>query len=93
MDTGDIEYSLLADEHAEIEVGEESNVQDNVRIYGRFQRSAEDEARIGVLGLHEGAEIAERCILAHGATVKGPAKIGIGGGDIPADPDEDQEVF
>ncbi|MBA2448208.1 MAG: acetyltransferase [Chloroflexi bacterium] len=85
--------SLLADEHAEIEIGEESNVQDNVRIYGSLHRSADDEARVRALGLHAGVEIAERCILAHGATVKGPAQLGVGGGPIAANPDEHQEVF
>ncbi len=31
--------------------------------------------------------------MAHGVSVIGPAAVGIGGGDIAADPDDDQEVF
>ena len=87
---------LIADGEAGITIEEESNVQDNVAIYANFGgRDEEDSERMEAIGLHEeeGVEIAERVILAHGATVKGPAKIGIGGGDIVPDPDDDQEVF
>lgn len=38
-------------------------------------------------------EIAERVILAHGASVIGPAQIGVEGTDIAPDPDDDQKVF
>lgn len=83
---------LVAD--ARITIEEESNVQDNVTIIAAFERGDEAEERVEhILEEDEGVEIAERVILAHGTTVKGPAKIGIGGGDIIVDPDDDQEVF
>ncbi|SDQ42648.1 hypothetical protein [Quadrisphaera sp. DSM 44207] len=40
-----------------------------------------------------GVQIADRVIMAHGSEVIGPAQIGVEGGDIEADPDDDQEVF
>jgi len=86
---------LLAEASAGIEIGEESNLQDNVTVQARAPRDAQGSAAVAALGLGEndGVEVAERVILAHGSTVKGPAKIGIGGGDITPDPDADQEVF
>lgn len=86
---------LLAGDDGGITIDKESNVQDNVTIYGGFERNDAAEARVEALGLdeEEGVEIAERVILAHGATVKGPAMIGVGGGNIAVDPDADQEVF
>jgi len=86
---------LLAEGSAGIEIGEESNLQDNVTVQARASRDAQGTAAVTALGLGEndGVEVSERVILAHGATVKGPAKIGVGGGDIPSDPDLDQEVF
>jgi carbonic anhydrase/acetyltransferase-like protein (isoleucine patch superfamily) len=85
---------LMADDEAGITIDEESNVQDNVSIIAAYERDDVAEERVEQLfGNEKGVEIAERVILAHGATVKGPAKIGIGGGDIVVDPDADQEVF
>ncbi|MDQ3213345.1 MAG: acetyltransferase, partial [Acidobacteriota bacterium] len=85
---------LIADSDARITIEEESNVQDNVTIIASFERGDEAEGRVRrILRRDEGVEIADRVILAHGATVKGPAKIGVGGGDIIVDPDDDQEVF
>lgn len=88
-------FARLLANGAPIKLGEETNMQDNVLIQARFVRPATEQAKVTALGLREdgGVEIAERCILAHGATVKGPAKIGVGGGDIAVDPDNDQEVF
>ncbi len=80
-------------EHALIRIERETNVQDNVSIYATVQRDGTAKNKIKELGLEEGVEIGERVILAHGCTVKGPAQIGIEGKDIPADPDDDQEVF
>lgn len=60
-----------------IRIGAESNVQDGVVV----------DATNGSV------DIAGRCILAHGSSVRGPARIGFGGTNIPADPDNDQEVF
>ncbi|MDQ3253243.1 MAG: acetyltransferase [Acidobacteriota bacterium] len=88
---------LLARQGAKIKIEGESNVQDNVTIYARFgSRSHDVEKRMKAIGLseeEEGVEIAERSILAHGSTVKGPAKIGVGGTSIEADPNNEQNVF
>lgn len=85
---------LIADGDAPIRIEEETNVQDNVTIIASFERNDDADRRVErILDEDEGVEVAERVILAHGATVKGPAKIGIGGGDIIVDPDDDQEVF
>lgn len=81
---------------AKITIEKESNVQDNVSVLARVDgRTAAAAARIKAVGLDEndGVEIAELSILAHGSTVKGPAKIGVGGTDIPADPNREQNVF
>ncbi|MBA3358793.1 MAG: acetyltransferase [Thermoleophilaceae bacterium] len=86
---------LIADDDAPITIDDESNVQDSVRILAEGGEDADDRdypLRNG-LDEEEGVEIADRVILAHGAAVKGPAKVGIGGGDIEPDPDDDQEVF
>jgi carbonic anhydrase/acetyltransferase-like protein (isoleucine patch superfamily) len=76
---------LLAGEAA-IYIGSETNVQDNVTIFSTCERDASTEQCIASLGLHQksGVVIADQCVLAHGATVKGPAHIGIGKGNIPA---------
>lgn len=88
---------LLADRNAKIKIEAESNVQDNVTIYAHFDgRDGNAKARMKAINLSkedEGVEVAERVILAHGSTVKGPAKIGIGGSDIPQDPHNEQNVF
>ena len=76
----------------DISIGNETNVQDNVTIIANFERDGSAEDRVEALGI-EGVEIAERVILAHGSTVKGPARIGVEGSNIPADPADDQEVF
>ena len=86
---------LIAGDDAPITIDDESNVQDSVRILAEGGEDADDREYPLRNGLdeEEGVEIGDRVILAHGATVKGPAKIGIGGGDIDPDPDDDQEVF
>lgn len=84
--------TLIANEDARIAIDAESNVQDNVTIKAEMQRNEDDEEKVEELNI-EGVEIADRVIMAHGATVKGPAQIGIGGTDIAVDPDADQEVF
>ena len=90
---------LLASRQAPISIGAETNVQDNVLIQGApdDDRSGghrgPDADGAGAGHAAAGVEIAERVILAHGSSVIGPAQIGIEGSDIPADPDEDQEVF
>ena len=77
---------LLADRDAKIKIEAESNVQDNVTIYAHFDgRDGNAKARMKAINLSkedEGVEVAERSILAHGSTIKGPAKIGVGGTSI-----------
>ncbi len=82
---------LLASDDAPISVGPESNVQDNVLVLG--SRAGTEHAEDGDGHADEGVEIAGRVILAHGASVIGPAQIGVEGEDVEADPDDDQEVF
>ena len=86
-------YSSGREAHYRINIGQETNLQDNVTIYAGYERDADNKAKVATLGLNDGVEIGERVILAHGCTVKGPARIGVGGANIPADPDDDQEVF
>jgi carbonic anhydrase/acetyltransferase-like protein (isoleucine patch superfamily) len=67
-------FAELLAEEAPIRIGSESNVQDNVRIV-----AAEDDGD-DVTGDDDedgGVVIGDRVILAHGATVKGPARIGV----------------
>jgi hypothetical protein len=80
-------------EEYRISIEAETNVQDNVTIYAGYERDAAAEAKIHAAGLEDRVEIGERVILAHGATVKGPARIAVEGSNIPEDPDDDQEVF
>ena len=69
---------LLASDTAGIQIGAESNAQDNVTILAAFQRDNNAQTGITALGLHDtdGVQIGEQCILAHGATIKGPAVLG-----------------
>lgn len=82
---------LLAYRDAPIRVGGESNVQDNVRVIGTYLRSAADRQRIARSGLRatEGVTTGERVILAHGSSVRGPARLGVG----PDVSGEDSGVF
>jgi carbonic anhydrase/acetyltransferase-like protein (isoleucine patch superfamily) len=87
---------LLADEESPVSIGAESNAQDNVLVLGsRDCDEDEDEKAAAPTGeqAEPGVEVGERVIMAHGASVIGPARIGVEGEDIPADPDDDQEVF
>lgn len=88
---------LLADRDAKIKIEAETNVQDNVTIYAHFRgRDGNAKQRMKAINLSkedEGVEVAERSILAHGSTIKGPAKIGVGGTSIGADPNNEQNVF
>ncbi len=64
---------------ARITIGAESNVQDNVRVFGGIARRATVRAAMAAAGLapQSGVQIGERVILAHGSEVRGPARIGV----------------
>jgi carbonic anhydrase/acetyltransferase-like protein (isoleucine patch superfamily) len=84
---------LRASENAPISIGAESDAQDNVLILGSPDPAGGHAGAPTGRQAEPGVEIGERVIMAHGVSVIGPAVIGIGGGSIPADPDEEQEVF
>jgi carbonic anhydrase/acetyltransferase-like protein (isoleucine patch superfamily) len=77
-------FASLDAREAPIRIGAESNVQDSVRIL-----AAKDDG--DDLTRHddedEGVVIGERVILAHGATVKGPARIGVDSSEADAAPE------
>lgn len=76
---------LFASCNAGIHIGAESNVQDNVTIFSTCERDHDCQMRIAALDLHDsdGVQIGKQCILAHGATVKGPAILGAGSNSHP----------
>ncbi len=73
-----------------IHVGAESNVQDSVRVLARVDRDAAGRDALSRVGLRAdaGVRTGERVILAHGSSVHGPARLGVG-----AASDEDSGVF
>lgn len=83
---------LQASTNASITIGKQSNAQDNVKIYAQFQRNSAAQQKVTALGI-QGVEIGERVIMAHGASVKGPAQIGVQGSPISADPNTDAGIF
>lgn len=89
---GNAANSSSKDKKTRISIGAETNLQDNVTVIAEAERNGRDRQLVRALDI-EGVEIGERVILAHGATVKGPARIGVEGSGIEVDPDEDQEVF
>jgi carbonic anhydrase/acetyltransferase-like protein (isoleucine patch superfamily) len=84
---------FLASEEAPISIGAESDVQDNVLVAGSHELAGGHGAAPTGTQAEAGVEVGERVIMAHGVSVFGPARIGVSGEDIPADPDDDQEVF
>lgn len=60
-----------------IRIGRSSNVQDNVRVIADGGAPSEAIARAG-LTRGAGVRIGVRVIMAHGSTVKGPARLGLG---------------
>ena len=89
---------LLSSKQAPVTIGAESNAQDNVLVLGSRKLAPKHDALVTSTKpvgrqAKAGVRIGERVIMAHGASVIGPAAVGIGGGTIPADPDDDQEVF
>jgi carbonic anhydrase/acetyltransferase-like protein (isoleucine patch superfamily) len=85
---------LLAGRRAPVVLGDESNVQDNVSVSADVPRSIADLARLAAIGLgpDDGVRSGERVILAHGSSVRGPARLGVLDGGEPA-PEEDSGVF
>ncbi len=69
-----------------IDIGPESNVQDSVRVRATGTGKARQLARVG-LEAGDGVATGERVILAHGSTVKGPARLGVG--EVKQVPDGD----
>jgi carbonic anhydrase/acetyltransferase-like protein (isoleucine patch superfamily) len=84
---------LFASEEAPISIGAESNAQDNVLVLGSHELAGDHSPATTGEQAAPGVEVGERVIMAHGVSVIGPARIGVDGEDIPADPDDDQEVF
>lgn len=95
---------LVASADAPVSIGPESNVQDNVSVIGSRDLVGDPDEDPSVYGssgtpapggpqASPGVEVADRVIMAHGSSVIGPAQIGVQGGDIAVDPDDDQEVF
>ena len=70
---------LSSSRTARIEIGAESNVQDNVRVFGSVARRATVRAAMAAADLdpQSGVRLGERVILAHGSEVRGPARIGV----------------
>lgn len=63
------------------QIGPESNVQDNVRVRGGvLNRTSADRRSLRRAALRPGSGIrtGERVILAHGSSVRGPARLGVG---------------
>jgi carbonic anhydrase/acetyltransferase-like protein (isoleucine patch superfamily) len=85
---------LLAGRRAPLVVGDESDVQDNVSVSADVPRSTADLARLAAIGLgpDDGARAGERVILAHGSSVRGPARLGVLANGEHA-PEEDSGVF
>jgi carbonic anhydrase/acetyltransferase-like protein (isoleucine patch superfamily) len=70
---------LLAGPRAGIVVGDDSNLQDSVAVSAQPARSAADIARLAAIGLgpDDGVRTGEQVILAHGSSVRGPARLGV----------------
>lgn len=79
---------------AGIVLGAESNAQDNVVVTARVHRSATTRRVLRAAGLapDDGVHTGDRVILAHGSSVRGPARLGVlAEGEAP--PEEDSGVF
>ena len=84
---------LLAADDADIVIGAESNVQDNVVVRARTVRSAAATQALQSAGLRAGAGVrtGKAVILAHGASVVGPARLGVPSDGTP--PGADSGIF
>ena len=92
-------FAVLDAHGAEIEIGPESNVQDDVEVVAEHAPSAERTHALAAAGLgsHDGVVTGERVIMAHGSAVRGPASLGEGPvlevEDATGAPVEDSGVF
>lgn len=70
---------LLATRAAPIELGPETNVQDNVVVVANARRTAAATRSLAGVGLsaRSGVKTGERVIMAHGSSVRGPARLGV----------------
>ena len=70
---------LVASESAGIHIGPESNVQDSVVVTAAVSRDGDEQTALQAVGLSvdSGVETGERVILAHGSSVRGPARLGV----------------
>jgi carbonic anhydrase/acetyltransferase-like protein (isoleucine patch superfamily) len=84
---------FLASDEAPISIGGQSNVQDNVLVAGSHELAGHHGAAPTGKQTEAGVEVGERVIMAHGASVIGPARIGLEGVHVPAHPEDQQEVF
>ena len=84
---------LLSSGGAEIVLGAETNVQDNVVVRARTERGAAARRALKAAGLaaKAGIETGEKVILAHGSSVVGPARLGVASDGTP--PGADSGVF
>lgn len=71
-------FNRLDGSDGPIAIGDSADLQDNVTVFGAARRSSEEQQRLAAIGLanHDGVTIGARVILAHGASVKGPARLG-----------------
>ena len=85
---------LAASESAGISIGPESNVQDSVVVTAAASRDADEQAALQAVGLSAdgGVQTGERVILAHGSSVRGPARLGVEAEGAPQ-PENDSGVF
>ena len=91
-------FAELDARRGEIEIGPESNVQDSVSVEGGVEGDQARTAALAAAGLapDAGVQTGERVILAHGSSVRGPARLGTGPVlevEGPAGPEEDSGVF
>ena len=71
---------LSSTSKAEIVIGPESNSQDNTRVVAAVDRPRSERDKLAEVDLQEsdGVVTGERVILAHGSSVRGPARLGVG---------------
>ena len=89
-------FARLDASAAPIEVGGESNIEDGAVVLGDDVTGGETRAAaLAQVGLDRttGVVMAARTVLGHNVTIKGPAVLGVGGGDIDVNTDGKSEVI